>query len=222
MKKLSIACMAFGALLLLYGLQMNTTVYSGSFGDIHNIGLMNERLSILITGGFIFLGGVGLYAIWYMKRSKEDLETDRIESEKRIQSVKNFVAPTFGFIGTVLSPNRWNPLPAFKNKAVIFRIITGVICGFALTLYSSFEWEYFGIYTTLCYVMMLIFALRNIPAIVAISQALVFSGILNFIVAWVTDNQYDSHLGFAFGVSVIFFAIGIPLALKFKFSPPTS
>lgn len=223
MKKLSIFSIAFGVLLLLYGLQMDTTVYSGKFGDVHNIGRMNDRISILITGGFIFLGGIGLFALWYSKRSKEEAEADRIETEESIQKAKTSLSPAFGFISTVFSPSRWNPLPAFKNTAVALRIIVGIISGFALTLYPSIEWEHFGTYSTLCYVVMLIIALRNIPAVVAIYQTLILTGIVSFIVALATNNNpYDSHLGFASGVSTVFFAVGIPLLYKAKHAPENS
>lgn len=71
-----------GLALLVYGLAMDTSVASG-YGRVVNIGLANDRLMFILIGGFIFVGGVILYAVFKAKQTKEDEISEQEEADAR-------------------------------------------------------------------------------------------------------------------------------------------
>lgn len=85
MKKLSYTLMIFGACALLYGLLMDTSVNTGYGESVHNISLGNTRTAIILFGGFIFLGGIGIFAISKQNQSQEDRRAERTQ----IENMKN-------------------------------------------------------------------------------------------------------------------------------------
>jgi hypothetical protein len=59
MKGLGLFLIALGALGLLVGLCMDTSVdVPGLSERVHNVGLMDQRRNLLIAGGFVLLGGL--------------------------------------------------------------------------------------------------------------------------------------------------------------------
>jgi hypothetical protein len=69
-----------GLALLAWGIFMDTSVESG-YGRVINIGLANERLMLVLIGGFVFVGGVILFAVFKAKQTKEDETNERLENE---------------------------------------------------------------------------------------------------------------------------------------------
>lgn len=62
-KGVSITLMIIGALVMITGWTMDTTV-STSFGQrVHNVGLMNEQNQRTQLGGIVFIAGVVLYSL---------------------------------------------------------------------------------------------------------------------------------------------------------------
>jgi hypothetical protein len=82
LKKLGMLFMSIGLGLLVWGFLMDTSVQS-SYGRVVNIGLTNERLMLVLMGGFVFVGGVILFAVFKAKQTKEDEINELIESESK-------------------------------------------------------------------------------------------------------------------------------------------
>lgn len=82
---------AAGALVFVYAQTMSVSV--GNFG-IANIHLMAERQNTVIFGGFLFLAGVILYAVFKLKQTKEDVDAvDRLRQE-RTEAAKSLLEGT--------------------------------------------------------------------------------------------------------------------------------
>jgi len=80
MKKASYLMMATGLIALVYGLFMDTTG-GYLYGErIHNLALANDRISIILFGGFFFLGGIIIAAI--KKPDTKKCETNLNEEKK--------------------------------------------------------------------------------------------------------------------------------------------
>jgi hypothetical protein len=77
--------MVIGAIILLAGLFMGTTVKSG-INEVHNIGLMNDRIITIIIGGVFFIAGAIGTAIIPAQReeSSKPIEKHPNEREKDI------------------------------------------------------------------------------------------------------------------------------------------
>lgn len=82
---------AAAAVVLVYAMTMSVTVGDSGFT---NIGLLAARQNTLIFGGFLFLAGVILYAVFKLKQTKEDADAaDRLQQE-RTQATKSFIDGT--------------------------------------------------------------------------------------------------------------------------------
>jgi hypothetical protein len=81
LKKLSKFFIGAGLSLLFWGLLMDTSVQSG-YGRVVNIGLANDRLVIILVGGFLFCGGLVVFAFNKSRVTKEE-ELEEIASEKQ-------------------------------------------------------------------------------------------------------------------------------------------
>lgn len=87
MKKLSILLCIAGIILLVYALLMDTTVTSGDGEDIHNIGLIANRIVSLIASGIIINAGLMLYGFSSFQ-SREDFQAINFTSRRfRLVSV---------------------------------------------------------------------------------------------------------------------------------------
>ena len=105
MKGLGLFLIALGALGLLAGLKMDTTVYVPSqtvgFGEfstyvpsqsVHNIGLMDQRRNVLIAAGFVFVAGIILYGFGTYRVQVQVVQTIRDESgESSLSSVEKII-----------------------------------------------------------------------------------------------------------------------------------
>ena len=84
LKVIGLGFMALGLLLLVYALRMNIAVEG-----IVNIGLTNNRLAAMLFGGFIFIGGAILFAVYKIKQTEGDEMSEAEESEKRIAAIES-------------------------------------------------------------------------------------------------------------------------------------
>lgn len=79
--------LVLGIIFLLIGFFTNTTV-SSSFGEVHNLGLMNEKQNYIILGGFLLLAGVILQSKSSRKSDVEDdVNKDSTHEPKKITGV---------------------------------------------------------------------------------------------------------------------------------------
>lgn len=107
MKKASMGLIAAGLVLLVYGLFMDTSI--SSYGErVHNIGLMNDRIAILIAGGFMFLGGLILFSILKIK----------LPNEQKEESIT----------GTKAKPVNFS-LPSWNSSSKLVRWVIGFVIG---------------------------------------------------------------------------------------------
>lgn len=87
MKKMAFALMIVGFCALLYGVFMDTSIDIGNGERIHNISLGNTRTSITMFGGFIFLGGIGIFTVFKLTQSKEEKESENHNIQKSKQKI---------------------------------------------------------------------------------------------------------------------------------------
>ena len=78
MKKIAYLLITIGILALLYGLMMDTSID----GSVYNLSLGNQRISILIFGGFFLLGGIVLLANFKSNQSTKETSTEYVYSSK--------------------------------------------------------------------------------------------------------------------------------------------
>lgn len=79
---------ATGALVFVYAMTMSVSVGDSGFA---NIGLLAARQNTLIFGGFLFLAGVILYAVFKLKQTKEDVDiADKLRHD-RTEAAKSFM-----------------------------------------------------------------------------------------------------------------------------------
>ncbi|MCG3168230.1 MAG: hypothetical protein POELPBGB_04033 [Bacteroidia bacterium] len=71
---------AVGVLIMIVGMNMDVTVSSG-YGRVANIHLISQRQMLMMFGGFIFLGGLVLFAVARMKQTPEDEAKEEADSE---------------------------------------------------------------------------------------------------------------------------------------------
>ena len=82
LKALGKLFIGIGLVLLVYGLTMDTSVSTG-YGRVVNLGLANDRLMFILIGGFVFVGGIILYAVFKAKQTKEDEVTEQAEDDAK-------------------------------------------------------------------------------------------------------------------------------------------
>ncbi len=80
---------AAGVVILLYALSMPVTLRDSGIANIH---LISERQNTLLFGGFLFLAGIVLFAVFKLKQTKEDVDTADKLLQERKDSVKSFMA----------------------------------------------------------------------------------------------------------------------------------
>tara|TARA_R100000935_G_scaffold42629_1_gene64628 strand:+ start:1010 stop:1750 length:741 start_codon:yes stop_codon:yes gene_type:complete len=79
--------LVLGIIFLLIGFFTNTTI-STSLGEVHNLGLMNEKQNYIILGGFLLLAGVILQSKTSRKSDvEEDVKKDSAMEQKNIAGV---------------------------------------------------------------------------------------------------------------------------------------
>jgi hypothetical protein len=137
---------------------MDTSVSSG-YGRVVNIGLANDRLTLVLIGGFVFLGGVILFVVFKAKQTKEDEATEQAEAERKREERKAQVLETSKGISAKIA-----------KDFVVTRLIHSVGIAFLVTSIATFSLrsEFWGIW--LVYVGMLILLFRPIDHYKAISQ----------------------------------------------------
>jgi preprotein translocase subunit SecE len=157
--------MSLGLVLLVSGLFMNTSVD----GHVINVGLANDRLILVLIGGFLFVGGVIFYGVFNSKQSKEDeaLEQHQKESkkkEKRIRAQRRSreISKTVSwFISEKLAHDFL--LVRFVHAVVAFIIICfcyGMIFGF----------NYIYLFSFFYFILMICLAFRLVESDKAIYQ----------------------------------------------------
>lgn len=82
MKFLWKVLIAVGAILVLLAFAMDTSVESGGT-RVHNLGLQAQQQMILITGCFLFMGGIVLYAVKSMNAASDKQSLEGRAAEKR-------------------------------------------------------------------------------------------------------------------------------------------
>jgi len=140
MKGLGLFLIALGALGLLAGLQMGTTVTTPSqtvgFGEfstyvpsqsVHNIGLMDQRRNVLIAAGFVFVAGIILYGFGAYRVQARVVQTIRDESgESSLTVEKIIVVGSAGFVIFILA-SRFFTLPQSTVETIVLVWCAGFI-----------------------------------------------------------------------------------------------
>lgn len=77
-----------GVVILLYAMTMPVSVGDSGIVNIH---LISERQNTLLFGGFLFLAGIVLFAVFKLKQTKEDVDSaDKLQQE-RTEAAKSFL-----------------------------------------------------------------------------------------------------------------------------------
>jgi hypothetical protein len=72
---------AAGVIVLLYAMNMDVTMDNSGIVNLH---LISERQNTLIFGGFLFLAGIVLFAVFKLKQTKEDAEAaDQLRKDRK-------------------------------------------------------------------------------------------------------------------------------------------
>lgn len=82
---------AAGALVFVYAQTMSVSIDDSGIANIH---LMAERQNAVIFGGFLFLAGVILYAVFKLKQTKEDVDIADKARQERTEAAKSLLDGT--------------------------------------------------------------------------------------------------------------------------------
>lgn len=126
--------LVLGIIFLLIGFFTNTTV-STSLGEVHNLGLMNEKQNYIILGGFLLLAGVILQSKSSRKSDiEEDVKKDSTDKQKGIPpkalGIKSFSTLSHKKL-------RIEASLLFSFVTSIFVVILFLFIGFTLVFFTS-------------------------------------------------------------------------------------
>lgn len=68
-----------GLLLVLVALGVDTTVETGYGGRVHNLGMQQQQLMLLIFGCVLFLAGIVLFGVMKLKQTPEEEQAEARE-----------------------------------------------------------------------------------------------------------------------------------------------
>jgi hypothetical protein len=150
---------AAGFLLMMYARSMDVT-YNG----VINLHLISRQNTTMMLGGFVFLGGLILYAVARIKQTPDD---ERRESNKRDQQWRrgSEIAKD-GFSGPWRFVSNYFSRPRDMRTG---RLLTGMIVGLSLGLLALAATPLGG---AVVYAFIILLAYRDIPARKAIRQLL--------------------------------------------------
>lgn len=193
LKTLGKLFIGLGLALLAWGIFMDTSVESG-YGRVINIGLANERLMLVLIGGFIFVGGVILFAVFKAKQTKEDETNERHENELKRTERKAQIVDASKNVSSLFAKDftLWR---AAHSIGIAFLVTS--IAEPSLQPNSMFVWLFY------CFCILIVF--RPIPHRLAISQgwliaafAMVLLGIRMLVMGLVfRDHDFVAPMTFA-------------------------
>ena len=164
LKALGKLFMGLGIGLLVYGLAMDTSV-STDHGRVVNIGLANDRLIFILMGGFVFVGGIILYAVFKAKQTKEDALVEQQESEARLAERKAHAAATSKALSAKVAKDN-----------IIWRLVHGLGVALLVTGLADLVHPPTAV-IILVYVVSIGLAFRAMDYRIAISQCWLFAAI---------------------------------------------
>jgi hypothetical protein len=165
LKKLGILFMSIGLTLLVWGLLFDTSVESG-YGRVINIGLANERLMLVLMGGFVFVGGVILFAVFKAKQTKEDEINEQIESESKRAQLNAQVVDTSKAISSNIA-----------RDFVLLRCAHAIGIAFLVSSIAEPSLRPSGLFVGLFYGFVLFMLFRPVPHRQAISHGWLLAAI---------------------------------------------
>lgn len=166
-----------GLLLMFYAKHMDVT-YSG----VVNIHLMSRQNTLLMIGGFLFLGGIILLAVARMKQSPEDDAKEKADSDKAAEAVKLKTEEAVNR-GSKAASSFWDGIRShFSNPQDMrtARLTTGVLVGLTLGLLSTM---FLSVGAILVFAAIVWLAYRNVPATSALRPLLGINTVIYTIIA---------------------------------------
>ena len=186
-----------GIFLVLLSFGMDTTVSHGG-GRIHNIGLQQDRQTMLILGCFMFLAGIVLYAVKKVKQTPEELaaeekaqEQARQAAQQRVLAVTKVKVEDLGAVAEKIDMVLNKVQPGVDG--IYIRLCVGVAVGLLWSVYSMQLSDSSGLAGTLP-VLALVYSLWPSPWRTVITRLMVANVvflILAFIKVCITISSSD-------------------------------
>ncbi len=129
---------AFGVIMIVIALNMDTTVSNGYSDRVYNIGLVSQQQNYLILGGLAFIGGIVLFATAKLKQTPEEELNEKAETAAKIVQVTATVGTSATSTAKYIQ-SWWKNL---DNK--LGRVFTFIFCSIALSSFT--EYYYFSYY----------------------------------------------------------------------------
>ena len=155
-----------GLLLMLYASNMDVT-YSG----VVNLHLMDRRSTMLMVGGFLFLGGTILLAVARMKQSPEDEAKEKADSDKAAEAMKLKTDEAVNRGSKAASSFLEGIRSHFSNPQDMrtARLATGVLVGLTLSFLATM---FLSVGAVVVFAVIVWLAYRNVPAASALRPLL--------------------------------------------------
>lgn len=203
LKALGKLFIGIGLVLLVYGLTMDTSVSTG-YGRVVNLGLANDRLMFILIGGFVFVGGIILYAVFKAKQTKEDEVTEQAEDDAKRAERKAQALEASKAISAKIA-----------KDFVIQRLAHALGIAFLVSFMSQPSMRLSAGLEVLFYVLMVVLMFRPIDHRKAISQGWLLASMAMLIVVlkmllqglFFRDHDYVSPMNFNEVILIAFFLI---------------